>query len=263
MSYNVFLYDPRIFEWWLAGSAYKEPNKDKRVKTVQEWRRIEQAHFTFNLGIFGMSTGWGCSHVYAKGQWLAYGSDKPKTLILNSENQCKGYSDGIIDDQIKINLPMRGSALRNAVGMTTDGFLIVAQTSHATTETVFCNEVRSRVKARGHSIRLLTLQDGGGSTAGVSSITNLSTGGSRPVPNVLCIRFREMPVFTAPIYNGRTGIEAELMQIALLIDADRFFGPNSVRQLNRGLAAIGLPKGMQTSMADYYALKKMGFEIGY
>lgn len=72
-----------------------------------------------------------------------------------------------------------------------------------------------------------------------------------------------MPVFTAPIYNGRTGIEAELMQIALLIDADRFFGPNSVRQLNRGLAAIGLPKGMQTSMADYYALKKMGFEIGY
>ncbi len=263
MSYNVFLYDPSIFRWWFAGQKYKELNKDERLKTVQEWRRIEGADFCFNLGVFGWETGWGCSYVRAKGKDIAYGSEKPQILVLNSDNQCRGYSDGIVNGQIKINLPMRGSALRNGVGITEDGFLIVAQTSHSVTETVFCNEVNSRVKARGHKVKLFTLQDGGGSTAATSNITKLSTGGSRKVANVLCISFWQMPTFTAPIYNGSKGKEAELMQIALLIDADKDFGVNSTKQLNKGLATLGLAKGMQCGMADYTALKKMGFKVGF
>ena len=258
MSCNVFLFDPNIFIWWLAGQNYKE----KRVETVQRWCEIEQADLCFNLGIFSMSSGLGCSHVYAKGKWIAYGNDKPQTLELNPYNKCKGYSDGIINGQIRINYPMRGSALRNGVGMTEDGFLIVAQTSHATTETVFCNEVNSKVKARGHKVRLFTLQDGGGSTAATSSICHVSTGGSRKVANVLCIQFKQPPTFTMPIYNGRKGDEAGLMQTALIIDADKDFGANSTKRLNQALANSGLPKGY-TNVADAYALKKFGFNVRY
>lgn len=261
MSYNVFLFDPNIFIWWLAGQKLKEPIKSERTKTVQEWCRIEKADICFNLGIFGMASGLGCSHVYAKGQWSSYGSEKPQTLELNAYNKCKGYSDGIINGQIKINLPMKGSALRNGVGMTEDGFLIVAQTSHATTETVFCNEVNSKVKARGHKVKLFTLQDGGGSTAATSSICHVSTGGSRKVANVLCIQFKQPPTFTMPIYNGRKGDEAGIMQTALIIDADKDFGVNSTKRLNQALATI-LPKGYN-NVADAYALKKFGFNVRY
>lgn len=259
MSYHVHVLDPKMFKLWFAGQNYKE----KRVEYVEDWCKEEDADLCFNLGIFGMSTGLGCSYVRAKGSDIAYGSEKPQILTIDANNKCRGYSDGIIDGQIKINLPMGGSNYRNGIGITTDGFYIIAQTSHMTTETVFCNTVRTKVREQGHEIKLFTLQDGGGSVSEYSALSNLRFNASihRKVANVVCVKFRYKPTINHTLYlNCPYKDEVKLAQIALGgIEIDGSYGTGSKSRVTAYQKALGFPSPLQCGILGTQSLRNLGF----
>ena len=259
MSYNILLLDPKIYKIWFAGQEYKQ----KLTKTAKDWCVQEGADLCFNLGIFSMSTGLGCSYVRAKGKDIAYGNDKPKTLIIDNDNQCKGYSDGIVDGVTKINFPMGGTRTRNGIGITDKGFIIIAQTSHPVTETVFCNYVNSFVKGKGHKVKLFTLQDGGGSTQEYSNLSklNFAPEGGRKVANVICVKFRGKPNISNPLFvSCPYKSDVELLQMALGgISVDGSFGSGTKSRLTSAQKALGFPQGLQCGIASYKTLKSLGF----
>jgi len=263
MSYNIMLFEPEIVDKaWFAGQAYRQ----RVTKTVKDWCIQENADLCFNLGIFGLSTGLGCSYVRAKGKDIAYGSEKPHILTLNEANQCRGYSDGIVEQKISINVPMGGTRTRNGVGMTYDGTIIVAQTDHGVTEAVFCNTVNNFVKDRGKAVRLFTLQDGGMSTQEYSALSSLNFAPERgrPVANVLCIKLKRGIIITQPVYKDVKGRNAELVQIAVGgISCDRRCGPATAARIKAAQKAWGWDTPLQCGVASYLTLKKLGFVIGF
>jgi hypothetical protein len=261
-TYNILILDPAIYDVWFAGQAYKEPDPDKRTKTAKEWCEQENADLCFNLGIFGMTSGLGCSYVRAKGRDISYGSEKPHILTINAENQCRGYSDGIIDGQIKINLPMGGKRTRNGIGMTNKGHIIIAQSAGSVTERTFCTAVNTFVQNKGQAVKLFTLQDGGGSTQEYSALSrlNFAPEGGRKVANVVCVKRRRVQSIFAPVYEGCRGENVELVQMALGgIEIDGSAGPGTKKRIKAAQAALAFPKGLQCGVASVLTLRAMGF----
>lgn len=258
MAYNILILDPAIYDVWFAGQAYKE----RVTKTAKDWCIQEGADLCFNLGIFGMSTGLGCSYVRAKGKDIAYGSEKPHLLTINPANQCRGYSDGIINGAISINQPMGGSRTRNGIGMTNKGHIIIAQSSGKVTERAFCTAVNSFVQNKDHTVQLFALMDGGGSTQEYSALSrlNFAPEGGRKVANVVCVRQKRMQIITEPVYEGCNGRNVELVQMAVGgIEIDGHAGPGTKKRITAAQAALGFPKGLQCGIASELTIRALGF----
>ena len=267
MAWCIDVYDKNLFDWKFAG----QPTGQPILKTVKEWNASEKATITYNLAEFNMTgqyAGLSCCEVIAQGRRVSWGYEKFTDLLyINDNNACRGYSKGIENGIVKLNRPKGGNRTRNGVGMTTSGDLIVAQTTHKTTDTALCNMVNTYVKAMGKSVKTFILEDGGGSTAKRSSAANLTIApeGGRPCATALCVWPKSPITITHPIYNKcPNDISTKYVQMFLTgLEVD---GDAQTLTKNRILAAakaLGLPAGMQTGTADYYMLKKMGFKIGY
>lgn len=259
MSYHIPIFDPAIFRLWITGQNYLE----KRTEYVRDWCKQEDADLCFNLGIFGMATGLGCSDVTSKGRPIAYGNHTPKLLVIDGNNSCRGYSDGIVDGAVKINFPMHGKALRNGLGVTDKGVFFVAQTNHAVTEVVFCNYVNEYMKVRGHRVKLFTLQDGGGSTSEYSAVSglNFAPGGNRKVANALCVKLRKPPTISHTLYVGCPyADEVKLAQTMLGgIEVDGSFGAGTKARVLAAQKAWGFPVGLQCGVLGTMTLRALGF----
>ena len=239
--FNIYIFHPDDWSVWCSGSPYK----GNIVKFVHEWGDIEKADLTFNLGVFSMSTGQGCCYVRSKGFDIGYGG-KSEILALNGSNACRGYSSGIENGIVTINAPFGGNALRNGVGMTTDGQYIVAQTTHAVTEKSFCNSVNNFVINRGLKVRRFVLEDGGGSTSMYSNMSNLThyPSGMRRVSSVICFKRKSKMTFprtlryTWPLVKGE---DVRLLQTCLGgIEADGIFGLGTRKRVIQAQRAFGI-----------------------
>ena len=244
---NVILFNPAYCDVWFAG----QDEGTKTLKIVEDWGKIEKADLTFNLGLFDMRTG--DSNCFVKGPRMisdSSGLTHPKIggqsdiLYLNSQNMCKGYSNAIVNGKVKVEHPLGKTSKRNGIGITTDGFIIIAQTSHSSYETAFANAVNEYVIKNGKKVRLFVLQDGGGSTSEYSAISKLGfhpTGEIRKVATVVCVKFRHIPPVTRTLKYGARGEDVKTLQTVLGgLVVDGVFGTNTRTRLKSAQRALGL-----------------------
>lgn len=268
MAFNNFVFDKNIFEWWFAG----QPTGQPVLKTVEQWCKDEKADLCFNLGEFNMpKTGkyekLSICEVIAQGRRISYGyGDRTDLLYINDKNACRGYSYGVRNGAVYLNRPKGGKRSRNGIGMTTSGNLVVSQSNNAT-EKDLCTNINKYVKGKGQTISTFLMEDGGGSTCEYSALSRLKFApeGGRECATVLCIRVKRPISITHPIYAGcPKDISTEYVQMILGgIAADRDAQTLTKNRILAAQIALGFPKGMQTGVADYYTLKKMGFLIAY
>ena len=248
MSYNIYIFDQAQWEPTFAGQRNEA---DHVVRSVKNWALINSADLCFNLGVFDMKT---CaSYTYVKGPKIltdASGSfdktigGRSDILRINAYNECKGYSNGIKNGCVLINAPMGGSAVRNGIGITESGKVIIAQSTKPVSEKSFASAVNNYTAKRGEKVQLFVLQDGGGSTNEYSGISKLSfhaTGEDRKVATVVCFKRISLPPVTRTLKFGRKGEDVRLLQTVLGgIEADGSFGINTYSRLRQAQRALGL-----------------------
>lgn len=241
---------------------YGEVIPEKLRKNVEGWRLATGADLTFNLGLFNMkagpSYGLGCSFVRTKKGDMSYGySDCSRRLEIDYANMCCGYSNGIIDNVIKINNPFGGSRTRNGIGLADDGFVIIAQTSITTTEKAFCRKVLSDVNKNGKKVKLFLLMDGGGSTSMSSGFSRLNfyPEGVRKVTSVANVylihpikiddyspkKDEDGKPIARVLKRGCRGEDVKWLQMVLGgIECDGIFGTGTLKRLRDAQRKLGL-----------------------
>lgn len=248
MSYNIYILDPVYWNVWLAG---QRDDSDHVLRSVKNWALINSADLCFNLGVFDMRTG--ASYTFVSGPKIltdpsgAYDrtiGGKSDILDINTFNRCKGYSNGIKNGQVLVNAPMGGSAVRNGVGITTSGKVVVAQSTSKVSEKTFASAVNNFVAKRGEVVKLFVLQDGGGSTneySGLSKLAFHATGEDRKVATVLCARKISLPPITRTLKLWSKGEDVKILQTVLGgIEADGSFGFGTRSRLMAAQRALGL-----------------------
>ena len=211
---------------WNINLACHEYGKPK-THTVYDWALITGAELVFNLGLFNMSTGESCTYVKNHKGELSYGG-RSDNLEVSPGNITRGYANLIKDDAIvKSSYWLGGTALRNGVGITKDGDVIVARTTDAVSEMVFGKRLLTRAKKEGMSISLFVLQDGGGSTSEYSAISKLIfyPQGARKVASVLTASRIKHPCIARPLIPGCKGEDVKYLQMILGgLDCDGIYG---------------------------------------
>lgn len=267
MGSNVFVLSQNLCDVWFAG----QNDGTKTVKTPEEWCIAEKADLVFNLGLFDLKTGE--SVCYVKGPRMISDSSgatsstiggKSKILTINSQNQCKGYSNGIVDGKISFNTNalLGSSRTRNGIGITTTGEVIIAQTDTPYTERAYCEEVNSKVINRyKKAVKLFVLEDGGQSTQEYSdkSKRKFAPERGRKVATVVCVRFKIKPIIDHVIHNGLKDPDVEFTQIFLGgLDPDGSCGPASVKAITEFQKLMGFPKALQCGIASAKTLRALG-----
>ena len=248
MSYNIYIFDQAQWEPKFAGQRNEV---DHIVRSVKNWALINSADLCFNLGVFDMKTG--ASFTYVKGPKVLTDSSgsydktiggRSDILKLNEFNECKGYSNGIKNGCVLINAPMGGSAMRNGIGITESGKVIIAQSASKVTEKTFASSVNNFVTKRGERVKLFVLQDGGGSTneySGISKLAFHATGEDRKVATVVCFKRISLPPVTRNLKLWCKGEDVRLLQTVLGgIEADGSFGFGTRSRLMQAQRALGL-----------------------
>lgn len=238
MAYNILILDQKEWSIWLGGQAYDTTT----TKTVRDWGLCENAELTFNLGMFVLASGRGITFVRSRKGILGYGGDSD-ILELNQFNQCRGYSNGIVNGCISINKPLGGSRTRNGIGITNSGKVIIAQTSNNVTERAFCQKVNSEVAKTKDVVKLFVLQDGGGSTSEYSNLSKLTfyPEGVRKVSTVVyATRINTKPVTRVLKLWGK-GDDVKLLQTVLGgIECDGSYGFGTRSRVMQAQRALGL-----------------------
>ena len=251
---NIGLFNQAYCDIWFDGQAYQS----KERHTVRDWANLKNADLCFNLGLFDTKTGDGYTYVRNKDGDFGYGG-KSDDLRINEFNVCRGYTNAIKWGNVNIENPLSPptydpkkkrkvypTAIRNGIGITTDGLIILAQTKVAVTESTFANAVNDWVtdKKRGKTVKLFVLQDGGGSTSEYSARGKsgfYATGERRPVATVTCIRFRDLPKVERTLRLFCKGEDVKILQIVLGgVEVDGSFGPETYKRLKEVQKALGL-----------------------
>lgn len=234
MANIIYILPPNDVKF--GGQKYKS----NTVKTVKEWGTQYNADLCFNLGLFDMRTGEGYTYVHNEIDF-GYGG-KSDDVWINPTNCCRGYSDAIKFGNICVNYPMGGKRTRNGIGITTDGYVIIAQSSHATYEVAFAKAVNEYVIKQGKKVKQFVLQDGGGSTSSYSARSKLGfyPEGTRRVATVTCV-WLNLPEVTRNLSLGKRGDDVKVLQTVLGgLEIDGNFGLNTRKRLIAAQKALGL-----------------------
>lgn len=240
MAYIVNIFDPTQWAMALGG---QDPNTGT-TRTVKDWGLSYSADLTFNLALFNMSNGRSVNYVRTKKGIVSYGGAS-HTLDFDGINQCRGYSDAIVNDVVSYTKKdlLGGSALRNGIGRTMSGKVIMAHTSHNCTEVAFAQAVLKEIHKRGEKVELFVFEDGGGSTSGYSKRANLTyyPKEKRKVATVAYFIGYNLPKITRTLRLGKKGEDVRLLQMILGgIECDGSFGPATYRRVRQAQAALGI-----------------------
>lgn len=259
MGYNVLILDPAQWKVTFDGPNYRSTVR----QFVTDWGQSLQCDLCYNLGMFNMpnsKTGASITYVHTARGDLSYGGYSDD-LRIDGFNTCKGYANGIVNNKIVKKRWLRETkTFRNGIGMTDSGKIIIAQTLAGTkvTQATFCSVVLSRVKARGESVKLFVLQDGGGSTSHYSNLSKLGyyPAGKRRVSTVVCINRRNVPKVTRTLKYLCKGEDVRTLQIVLGgLECDGYFGNGTLARLKAAQKALGLKV---TGVADLNTLRALG-----
>lgn len=260
MANNFFIFDPNIWDLRLAGT-------DNGTRyTVEKWSERLNADLIFNLTTFatrGVTVGRPDTEVFINNVRLCWGKEDVSDFVqVNPTDKARGYSNAIKDGVVKLSHKFGGSSYRNGIGITNRGHIIVAQTSHKTTELAFATEVNNFIKNRGQAVKLFVLEDGGGSTQEYSTRSKLywtATPEKRPVPTVIYAKYKGTPTISSPVYNGSRGADTVLIQTLLGgIAADGDGGPATANRIKAAQTALAFPTSLRCGICSAYTAKALG-----
>lgn len=204
---QVWVLDPKEWDIWFAGTP-DTITKNGVAYTLKDWALREGADLTWNLAFFNFGTkaNYAINAAYrtleyVKGKNKIYGydsstSEKVPHLVLDAKNECGGWKLAVKDNIIQTkNIDAKSKRARNMNGITADGKYIHAQSTGKITESALANYVVNYVKKYYNTtVKLLLVQDSGGSTGVYSTISKIITAGEkegtfgRPVATVVCAK---------------------------------------------------------------------------
>ena len=195
-SIRCDIYDPKEYDIWFAAAPYGAASKP--AKTLKTWAAEEQADVVYNLCLFNM-TGLGSDQYgVIKGRTLQYLRAKnvdcgyggtSEHLTVSTGNVVAGVKVAVRDGVVLSGLDKSTYRSRNMIGALADGRIIVVQSSDGCTE-----EQVARYAAGKYTIKLLLVQDAGGSTGmyrvsdGYLFAPEREGTDGRPVCSVVCMR---------------------------------------------------------------------------
>nr|WP_300187576.1 N-acetylmuramoyl-L-alanine amidase [uncultured Agathobaculum sp.] len=195
-SIRCDIYDSKEYDIWFAAAPYGASSKP--AKTLKTWAAEEQADVVYNLCLFNM-TGSGSDqygvirgrtlqYLKAKGVDCGYGGTAER-LTVSVGNVVAGVKVAVRDGVVLSGLDKSTYRSRNMIGALADGRMIVVQSSDGCTE-----EQVARYAAGRYTIKLLLVQDAGGSTGmyrvsdGYLFAPEREGADGRPVCSVVCMR---------------------------------------------------------------------------
>lgn len=226
------MYIIRMFENWelsLRCSPYGDyPKECKHLKEHKGDLIINHAYFNLSTPYTRKikADNRTLQYLNIKGQDCAYGGTEEKITLPNGDIT-SGFTLGIKDGKV-IEKDTSTRRTRNALGTTCDGVFFNIQSSHFITLKGLCEYVNKKLK-----VKLLLLNDGGGSTGCYSQRTKLhfAPEGSRPVPSVLVATYKGEPI-KRTLKLGCTGEDVKLLQMFLArVECDGIFGQGTKRAL--------------------------------
>ena len=212
-SIRCDVYDPKEYDIWFAAASYGAASKP--AKTLKTWAAEEQADVVYNLCLFNM-TGSGSDkygvirgrtlqYLKAKGVDCGYGGTA-EHLTVSTGNVVAGVKVAVRDGVVLSGLDKSTYRSRNMIGALADGRIIVVQSSDGCTE-----EQVARYAAGRYTIKLLLVQDAGGSTGmyrvsdGYLFAPEKEGADGRPVCSVVCMRKKnkeEQPMGKKKVFIG-------------------------------------------------------------
>ena len=195
-SIRCDIYDPKEYDIWFAAAPYGAASKP--AKTLKTWAAEEQADVVYNLCLFNMTGSGSDQYGVIKGRTLQYLKAKgvdcgyggtAEHLTVNPGNVVAGVKVAVRDGVVLSGLDKSTYRSRNMIGALADGRIIVVQSSDGYTE-----EQVARYAAGRYTIKLLLVQDAGGSTGmyrvsdGYLFAPEREGTDGRPVCSVVCMR---------------------------------------------------------------------------
>lgn len=195
-SIRCDIYDPKEYDIWFAAAPYGAASKP--AKTLKTWAAEERADVVHNLCLFNMTGSGSDKYGVIKGRTLQYLKAKnvdcgyggtTEHLTVSAGNVVAGVKVAVRDGVVLSGLDKSTYRSRNMIGMLADGRIIVVQSSDGCTE-----EQVARYAVKQHNIKLLLVQDAGGSTGmyrvldGYLFAPEKEGTDGRPVCSVVCMR---------------------------------------------------------------------------
>ena len=195
-SIRCDIYDPKEYDIWFAAAPYDAASKP--AKTLKTWAAEEQADVVYNLCLFNMTGSGSDQYGVIKGRTLQYLRAKnvdcgyggtSEHLTVSPGNVVAGVKVAVRDGVVLSGLDKSTYRSRNMIGALADGRIIVVQSSDGCTE-----EQVARYAAGKYTIKLLLVQDAGGSTGmyrvsdGYLFAPEREGTDGRPVCSVVCMR---------------------------------------------------------------------------
>ena len=195
-SIRCDIYDPKEYDVWSAAAPYGAASKP--AKSLKQWATEEQADVVYNLCLFNMTGSGSDQYGVIKGRTLQYLKAKgvdcgyggtAEHLTVSAGNVVAGVKVAVRDGVVLSGLDKSTYRSRNMIGALADGRIIVVQSSDGCTE-----EQVARYAAGRYTIKLLLVQDAGGSTGmyrvsdGYLFAPEREGADGRPVCSVVCMR---------------------------------------------------------------------------
>ena len=212
-SIRCDVYDPKEYDIWFAAAPYGAASKP--AKTLKTWAAEEQADVVYNLCLFNMTGSGSDKYGIIKGRTLQYLKAKnvdcgyggtAEHLTVSPGNVVAGVKVAVRDGVVLSGLDKGTFRSRNMIGVLAGGRIIVVQSSDGCTE-----EQVARYAAGRYTIKLLLVQDAGGSTGmyrtsdGYLFAPEKEGTDGRPVCSVVCMRKKnkeEKPMGKKKVFIG-------------------------------------------------------------
>lgn len=185
-KFHLAVYPKEDYDIQFVGIPYS--TQPKKLKSLVQWAKDENADIVYNLGLFNMTSGtdkygpiYGRTVTYVRGKDgdIGYGGTAQKVVLPNGHS-CSGYKLGIVEGKTQSGLSSVKDS-RNANGWTKDGhyFHIQAEVCSEVELVQYCTQFAD----------LMLFQDGGGSVGQVVDGKHVyAPEGKRNVPTVVCIK---------------------------------------------------------------------------
>ena len=212
-SIRCDIYDPKEYDIWFAAAPYGAASKP--AKTLKTWAAEEQADVVYNLCLFNMTGSGSDQYGVIRGRTLQYLKAKnvdcgyggtAEHLTVSPGNVVAGVKVAVRDGVVLSGLDKGTFRSRNMIGVLAGGRIIVVQSSDGCTE-----EQVARYAAGRYTIKLLLVQDAGGSTGmyrtsdGYLFAPEKEGTDGRPVCSVVCMRKKnkeEKPMGKKKVFIG-------------------------------------------------------------
>ena len=212
-SIRCDIYDPKEYDIWFSAAPYGAARKP--AKTLKTWAAEEQADVVYNLCLFNMTGSGSDQYGVIRGRTLQYLRAKnvdcgyggtAEHLTVSPGNVVAGVKVAVRDGVVLSGLDKSTYRSRNMIGVLADGRIIVVQSSDGCTE-----EQVARYAAGRYTIKLLLVQDAGGSTGmyrvsdGYLFAPEKEGADGRPVCSVVCVRKKnkeEKPMGKKKVFIG-------------------------------------------------------------